>query len=90
MAENPPSPSETEVAALIVETLQLDMPVSTIDMDAPLFGDGLGLDSIDALELSLAIKRQYGVELRSDTADKVDIFRSVRSLTHYIAAHPPS
>ena len=56
--------SEQEVAQLIVATLNLDIAPQDIAAEAPLFGEGLGLDSIDALELALAISRAYGLELR--------------------------
>ena len=76
-----------EVAALIVSALQLEMAPGDIDADAPLFGEGLGLDSIDALELSMAIARDYGVELKSDQARNQQIFGSLRALSHYVQDH---
>jgi acyl carrier protein len=72
---------EAELAKLIVTTLNLDMVPSAIDPEAPLFADGLGLDSIDILELALAISQTYGVQLRSDDENNATIFRSLRSLT---------
>jgi acyl carrier protein len=75
---------ETELARLIVKTLNLDMAASDIDPEAPLFGDGLGLDSIDVLEIALAISQTYGVQLRSDDENNGQIFRSLRSLNHDI------
>jgi acyl carrier protein len=75
---------EAELAGLIVRTLNLDMAASEIDPEAPLFGDGLGLDSIDVLEIALAISQNYGVQLRSDDEQNTAIFRSLRSLTQYI------
>lgn len=74
-----------EVAALIVEALNLEMAAEEIDPDAPLFGDGLGLDSIDVLEIALVISKRYGFQLRSDNEDNVRIFASLRALTAYIA-----
>jgi acyl carrier protein len=71
---------EAELARLIVRTLNLDIPASEIDPEAPLFGDGLGLDSIDVLEIALAISQTYGVQLRSDDENNAEIFRSLRSL----------
>jgi acyl carrier protein len=71
---------EAELAGLIVKTLNLDIPASEIDPEAPLFGEGLGLDSIDVLEIALAISQNYGVQLRSDDANNAEIFRSLRSL----------
>jgi acyl carrier protein len=76
--------SELEVARLIVEALNLELAPDAIPPDRPLFGDGLGLDSIDALELALAISRSYGLELRSDDARNRQVFASLRSLTAYI------
>ena len=76
--------SEQEVAQLIVATLNLDIAPQDIAADAPLFGEGLGLDSIDALELALAISRTYGFELRSDDARNRQVFASLRSLAGYI------
>ncbi len=79
------SPSELEVAQLIVETLNLeDVSPEAIESDAPLFRDGLGLDSIDALELSLGIKQHYGIQLRADDENITTIFASLASLTRYI------
>jgi acyl carrier protein len=71
---------EAELAQLIVRTLNLDMPASEIDPEAPLFGDGLGLDSIDVLEIALAISQTYGVQLRADDDNNQRIFQSLRSL----------
>lgn len=75
-----------EVAALIVEALNLEMAPDEIEPDAPLFGEGLGLDSIDVLEIALVISKRYGFQLRSDNADNVRIFASLRALTAYIAS----
>jgi acyl carrier protein len=72
---------EADLARLIVKALNLDMPASEIDPEAPLFGEGLGLDSIDVLEVALAISQTYGVQLRSDDEDNVRIFQSLRSLS---------
>ncbi|MBL8439498.1 MAG: acyl carrier protein [Zoogloeaceae bacterium] len=76
-----------EVAALIVEALNLDMAPAEIEPDAPLFGDGLGLDSIDVLEVALVISKRYGFQLRSDSEDNVRIFSSLRALTAHIVAN---
>ena len=76
---------EIELAQLIVTTLNLDVSPEDIDPAAPLYGEGLGLDSIDILEISLAISKKYGVKLRSDSADSRQTFRSLRSLSRYIA-----
>jgi len=75
---------EIELAQLIVTTLNLDINPVDIDPAAPLYGEGLGLDSIDILEISLAISKKYGVKLRSDSADNRQTFRSLRSLCRYI------
>ena len=76
-----------EVVELIVEALNLDVPVSEVDPDAPLYGDGLGLDSIDMLEISLVISKRYGFQMRSDNEDNEKIFASVRALAGHIAAN---
>ena len=75
---------ETELATLIVKTLNLDISAEEIDAEAPLFGEGLGLDSIDVLEIALAISQTYGVQLRSDDANNTEVFRSMRSLNREI------
>ena len=76
---------EQEVAELIVEALNLeDIQAEDIEPDAPLFGDGLGLDSIDALEIALAISMKYGFQLRSDDNDNQRIFASLRALSRHI------
>jgi len=82
------TPAEHELAKLLVDSLNLeDTDPSQIDPEAPLFGDGLGLDSIDALELSLAISKKYGFQLRSDSDENRRIFGSLRSLSAHIEAH---
>ncbi len=78
---------EHEVAALLVEALQLEVAASDIDPDAALFNEGLGLDSIDALELAIAISRRYGFELKSDDEQNGRIFASLRSLAAHIETH---
>ena len=76
---------EHELAELIVSSLNLeDVDAGEIDPEAPLFGGDLGLDSIDALEISLAVGRQYGVQLRADQADNQRIFSSLRALSDYV------
>lgn len=81
-----------ELAELIVAELQLEVSPAEIDPDAPLFGEGLGLDSIDALELAVAISKRYGVELRSDDARNHRIFASLRNLAAHVARQtaPPA
>lgn len=82
------SPEELEVAQLIVETLNLeDLVAEAIDPQTPLFRDGIGLDSIDALELSLGIKQKYGIQLKADDQNIANIFTSVATLSRYIQAH---
>jgi acyl carrier protein len=78
------TPQEADLAQLIVKTLNLDLTADAIDPQAPLFADGLGLDSIDILELALAISQNYGVQLRADDENNDTIFRSLRSLNHGI------
>ena len=80
--------AEHELAELLVESLNLeDVDPASIDPDAPLFNTGLGLDSIDALELSLAISKKYGLQLRSDNEDNRKIFASLRALSGYVQQH---
>lgn len=77
--------AERELAELLVESLNLDgITPSEIDPEAPLFNTGLGLDSIDALELALAISKKYGFQLRSDNEDNRRIFASLRALSEHI------
>lgn len=79
------TPAETELAQLLVDSLNLeDVAADAIDPEAPLFNTGLGLDSIDALELALAVSKQYGVQLRPDGEDNRAIFASLRALSEYI------
>lgn len=81
------SAEELELARLIVATLKLDQDPAQVSPTAPLYGEGLGLDSIDVLELALAIAKTYGVKLRSDHKDNAKIFGSLRSLSQHIRAH---
>lgn len=76
-----------EVARLVVEALNLDIAPADIDPDAPLYGEGLGLDSIDILEIALVVSKQYGVQLRADNEDNERIFASLRRLVDYVSAH---
>ena len=82
-----PTNQELELAGLIVTTLNLDIRPADIDPTAPLYGEGLGLDSIDVLEVALAISKAYGVKLRSDQENSRSIFGSLRSLSEYIQQH---
>lgn len=82
------TPFELEIARLIVQALELEgVQPEDIDPDAPLFGEGLGLDSLDALEMALAVSKTYGFQLRSDNANNTRIFASLRSLSEHIAAN---
>jgi len=78
---------QREVAGLLVEALNLDITPESIDPQAPLYGDGLGLDSIDILEVALVVSQRYGFQLRSDDEDNVRIFTSLASLSDHIAAN---
>lgn len=81
-----PQELQAEVAKLIVEALNLEVAPSEIEADAPLFGDGLGLDSIDVLEVALVVSKRFGFQLRADNEDNVRIFTSLRTLTEHIIA----
>ena len=81
------SAQELELAQLIVTSLNLEVSAGEIEPEAPLYGEGLGLDSIDILELSLAISKNYGVQLKSDDADNSKIFSSLRNLNQHIQQH---
>ena len=76
---------EAEVAALIVKAVNLESAPDQIDPTAPLFNEGLGLDSIDLLEIALAISQRYGCELRSDDPDNARIFASLENLASHVA-----
>jgi len=79
---------ELEVKELIIDVLQLeDITPADIDTAAPLFGEGLGLDSIDALELGVALQKKYGIVLSADSADTRRHFASVAALAAMIASH---
>jgi acyl carrier protein len=80
------SPHEAELARLIVVTLNLEVPEAEIDPLAPLYGEGLGLDSIDMLEIALAVSQAYGVKLRADDKNNTEIFSSLRTLNDFIQA----
>ena len=81
------SPFERDIARLLVSSLHLEVEPESIAPEDRLFGEGLGLDSIDALELALAISRTHGLELRSDDENNHRIFASLRSLARHVEAH---
>lgn len=79
---------EPEIKELIISTMSLeDITVDDIDSEAPLFNEGLGLDSIDALELGLALQKRYGVTLAADSEETRQHFASVRALSAFVAAN---
>ena len=79
---------EPEIKELIITTMSLeDVTVDDIDSEAPLFNEGLGLDSIDALELGLALQKRYGVTLAADSEETRQHFASVRALSAFVAAN---
>ena len=85
------SPSDTraleqQIAQLIVQGLNLPVTPEQIDPEAPLYGEGLGLDSIDILEIALLVSKQYGVQLRAGDQENQRIFRSLRHFAQYVAA----
>lgn len=89
----PPASSPTadatlllEVAELVVSALNLDVGAPDIQADDPLYGDGLGLDSIDILEIALVVSKRYGLQLRAGQEENHAIFLSLRSLSNHIAA----
>ena len=80
--------AQHELATLIVQSLNLEtVTPAQIEPDAPLFGGELGLDSIDALEIALAVSKHYGFQLRSDNPENQRIFASLRSLSEHIEQH---
>lgn len=81
---SPLSADELLLAQLIVTTLNLEVAPGDIDPDAPLYGEGLGLDSIDILEIALAVSKTFGVKLKADDKNNIKIFSSLRSLNAYI------
>lgn len=78
---------QLELAQLIVQALNLEIAPAAIHPDAALYGEGLGLDSIDILEIALVVSKRYGVHLRADSEENGEIFRSLGHLAAYIAAH---
>lgn len=93
LAARPANPGATaddallrEVAELVVSALNLEVAAADIAPDDPLYGEGLGLDSIDILEVALVISKRYGLQMRADHEDNTAIFASLRSLANHIAA----
>jgi acyl carrier protein len=76
---------ESEVAQLIVSALNLEVAPESIEADSDLYGDGLGLDSIDILEIALVVSKQYGIQVKTEGDDNFLIFKSLRGLSAYIA-----
>jgi len=83
-AHTPQTPPEAQLAELIVKTLNLDIVAADINPEAALYGEGLGLDSIDILEIALAVSQTYGVKLRADEENNTAIFASLSRLNHEI------
>ena len=78
---------QNEVAGLVATALNLDISPEEIEPDAPLYGEGLGLDSIDILEVALVVAKRYDLQLKADSAENHLIFSSLRNLARYVAAH---
>ena len=77
---------QREIAMLFVQSLNLEIAPEAIDPASPLYGDGLGLDSIDILEVALVLSKKYGIQLRADGEENHEIFRSLAHLADYVAA----
>src|SRR3984893_10214212 len=82
-----PGAMEREIAGLLVQALNLDIDPCDISPEAPLYGEGLGLDSIDILEVALVVSKRYGIQLRADSQEDGEIFRSLRHFGRYVTAH---
>lgn len=85
--DNAQTLQEAELARLIVQTLNLDVAAGAIGPLAPLYGEGLGLDSIDMLEIALVVSQRFGVKLQADDKNNTRIFSSLRSLNDFIQDH---
>jgi acyl carrier protein len=81
------NPAELELAALMVKTLNLEIAAANVNPEEPIYGEGLGLDSIDILEVSMAISKHYGLQMKSDDQNNEVIYRSMRNLSAYIEAN---
>jgi len=90
MSDTIPTPAAAalyrEIAELLIASLNLEVKADDIGLDDPLYGDGLGLDSIDVLEIALVVSKRYGLQLRADSADNKHVFSSLRNLADHIAA----
>lgn len=90
MSDTIPTPEAAalyrEIAELLIASLNLEVAADDIGLDDPLYGDGLGLDSIDVLEIALVVSKRYGLQLRADSADNKHVFSSLRNLADHIAA----
>lgn len=90
MSDTIPTPAASalyrEIAELLIASLNLEVAADDIGLDDPLYGDGLGLDSIDVLEIALVVSKRYGLQLRADSADNKHVFSSLRNLADHIAA----
>jgi acyl carrier protein len=78
---------ESKLARLIIDTLNLELDLGDLEPETLLYGEGMGLDSIDILEVALAVSQQYGVTLHADDENNTEIFASIRSLSEYIQDH---
>lgn len=76
-----------ELAELVVEAVNLDIPATDIQPDTPLYRDGLGLDSIDILEIALVVSKRYGLQIKAGDADNAKVFASLRALAGHIVTH---
>ena len=79
-----------ELATLITQAINLEIAPEQIDPDAPLYGEGLGLDSIDILEVALVVAKRYNLQLKAESEENHVIFSSLRNLAQYVAAHTTS
>ncbi|WP_373019553.1 phosphopantetheine-binding protein [Thiomicrorhabdus sp.] len=85
------TPEQAEIAQMIIESVNLeDVSLEEIDPNEPIFNDGLGLDSIDALEISLELNKRYGIKIKSDDQNVGEIFSSVAALTDFVQANKPA
>jgi acyl carrier protein len=83
----PDTELEREVAAMIVSALNLEVKPEEINPEDSLYGDTLGLDSIDILEIALVLSKNFGIQMKAENDDNFQVFSSLRKLTAYIALH---